>query len=317
MWETLELKRVRKYEDTFNGDFAADYPDYVNSVSTILKKIRSHMSPLKTILGSFCPRRRPRAANERILYNVQDKSVFDISALGNGSYEPDLFDLSSYPPVVQGLFTELLRFFKAEEECMDICIGILEEERRLRNNPQECKFLLDDYRRDAYDRFKNLVTLFAEDTIAALRATNQVYIRRQEYATEETFAANEFHKHTHKDMDHYVLIESLSAADDITPEERALWGSNPKDVKKIRFAVDHFDELLPEDFKHTKMGLYEYIFCQWALPGNIKGATEYFIKHYRGKYKTTRYAGVNKHCREYDKDSDNVKNFISRIIRVL
>lgn len=42
-----ELERLHKYEKDFNRDFATDHNDYYNSVSEILRHMRSHMSPLK------------------------------------------------------------------------------------------------------------------------------------------------------------------------------------------------------------------------------------------------------------------------------
>lgn len=78
--------------------------------------------------------------------------------------------------------------------------------------------------------------------------------------------------------------------------------------------ISHFDELLPPDFKHKDMGMYEYIFCQWALPNNVKKALEYFISNYNGEHKVVQYAAVNKHRQKYDKDSKMVKKFHSNII---
>ena len=61
------------------------------------------------------------------------------------------------------------------------------------------------------------------------------------------------------------------------------------------------------------MGMYEYIFCQWALPENVKQAVEYFIEHYNGNYTPVKYAAVNKHSPEYNKNSEMVKDFVSGI----
>lgn len=100
---------------------------------------------------------------------------------------------------------------------------------------------------------------------------------------------------------------------DITIKEKVLWGNNPKTIKKIRYVISHFDELLPARFKHKLMGMYEYIFCQWALPENVKQAVDYFLEHYNGIYKPVKYAAVNKHSLGYDKNSKMVKDFTAGI----
>lgn len=307
-----ELGRVRKYEKDFNAEFATDHNGYYNSVEEILKHIRSHMSPLKTILRKFCYRKQP-SKSDMDFYHIPRQSVFDKSILSSGAFQPDLFDISEYPVEVQGLFSEMQKFFKAEVECMDICTGILEEELRIMKDPVQSKYLLDKYRRKAFEKLKNQIMLISDDVIENLKTLNPAYQRFSDYASEEGFAQGEFHKHNTADMDHFCLIEIATKNKDITNEEKSLWGDNPSLVKKIRYVIMHFDELLPKDFKHKMMGYYEYIFCQWALPGNIKRATGYFIKHYNGVHKTSKYAAVNKQSVHYYKDSDDVKDFIKNI----
>ena len=115
-----ELERLKKFEPSFNNQFATDHNNYYNSVSEVLRHIRSHLSPLKIILKKFCPRKHPSAA-ECEMYKISPKSVIDASLLGDEIYQPDLFELESFPPAVQGLYNEMIKFFKAEKECMDIC----------------------------------------------------------------------------------------------------------------------------------------------------------------------------------------------------
>lgn len=307
-----ELERLKKFEPTFNNQFATDHNNYYNSVSEVLRHIRSHLSPLKIILKKFCPRKHPSAA-ECEMYKISPKSVIDASLLGDEVYQPDLFELESFPPAVQGLYNEMIKFFKAEKECMDICAEILQEELAIRKDPIKSKCILDKYRQKAYKRMENMIMLISEDTIEYLKATTPAYQAYQQYASEEGFAQGEFHKQNCASMDHLCLIEAKTENEDITIKEKVLWGNNPKTIKKIRYVISHFDELLPTDFKHKLMGMYEYIFCQWALPENVKQAVEYFIEHYNGKYTPVKYAAVNKHSLEYDKNSEMVKDFASGI----
>ena len=45
----------------------------------------------------------------------------------------------------------------------------------------------------------------------------------------------------------------------------------------------------------------------------MKQAVEYFIEHYNGNYTPVKYAAVNKHSPEYNKNSEMVKDFVSGI----
>lgn len=307
-----ELARLHKYENDFNLDFATDHNDYYNSVSKILRHMRSHISPLKTIFKKFCPRNHP-TVTQCANFDIKQKSIFEESILGKGVYKGSLFDISTYPSAVQGLFNELNLFFKAEEECMNICTNILEEEKEIRKDPVKSKYLLDIYRRKAYKRMKSLIMLIPEDMVEVLKGINPAYMSYQKYASDEGFAQGEYHKHLSADMDQFCVIEHLTSPGNITLEEKALWGNNPKTIKKIKYVISHFDELLPSDFRQKHMGLYLYIFCQWALHNNVKRALEYFTAHYKGKYKVVKYTGVNKHNVDYNKNSEIVKKFLSNI----
>jgi hypothetical protein len=65
------------------------------------------------------------------------------------------------------------------------------------------------------------------------------------------------------------------------------------------------------------MGKFQYYFCKWALPSNISNATKYFIKHYNGKWKVSKYAAVNSHGKDYDHNSAEVKEFHTAIETLL
>lgn len=309
-----ELERLRKYETDFNNDFATDHNNYYNSVAGLLWHIRSHMSPLKNVFKKFCPRQHPTVP-QCARYGIRQKSVFEGSVLAKGDYANPIFDISSYPPVVKGLYTELRKFFDAEKTCMQICIGIIEEEKKIRKDPERCKYLLDIYRQKSYQRFKNVMIAISADAINLFKSVTLSYQNYQNYESEASFAQGEYHKHNHADMEHFFIIEGYMASDNLSMTEKALWGYAKK-IKRVRYVVSHFDELLPADFNHKDMGLYEYMFCQWALPSNIKQAVEYFIQHYHGKHKVVKYAAANKRSSQYDKNSEKAKNFFSNINRL-
>jgi hypothetical protein len=153
--------------------------------------------------------------------------------------------------------------------------------------------------------------LITDDTIDTLIDINPTYQRYQNYSTDEAFAQEEFHKPNVPEMDQFCVIEFGVAKRkyQLDNDEIANWGKNPNWIKKIRYIVKHFDELLPDYFNHKMMGKFQFYFCKWALPGNIKKGNEYFIKHYKGNLKVSQYAAVNNHGKNYDQHSEEVKNF--------
>ena len=315
-----ELIRLRKYKEDFNDMFATDHNNYYNSVAELLSHIRSHTSPLKNLLKKTCNRRHPDK-KECKRYNIKPKSVRKESVLASGSYQKPIFSIDdpTTPAQVSGLFRELKKFFADEKECMEICVVVLDEEAEIRKDPVKSKYVLDKYRRKAFEKLRGQIMLISDDMISTLKEITPAYQCFKNFATDEAFAQEEFHKHNVTDMDHFCLIELAVSKqkNKLENDELANWGDNPSWVKKIRYVIKHFDELLPNDFSHKKMGQYEYYFCKWALPQNISNATKYFIKHYNGKWKVSKYGAVNSHSKDYDQHSDEVKNFHEAIQTLL
>lgn len=307
-----ELKRVKQFEKTFNQEFATDHNGYYNAVAELLRKMRCHMSVLKMVLSKTCPRKHPNK-NVCHKYNIPSKSIYDKSMLAFTDYQEDAFGLPSYPDEVNGLHTELLKLFNAENECFTICHNIIEEEEEIRKDPHWAKCLLDKYRNKAYKRLRSSIMLVSKEAIETLKTITPSYLSYQQASSEENFAANDFHEHNVIDMDHFCLIELMEKDNEFTDEEYALFGKAPETIRKVKKAIACFDDCLPDDFKTSKLGEYQYMFCKWAMPNNIKGMNEYLMKHYTGKYQLRKYGGVNKHSSKYDKNSPEVTVFYSRI----
>ncbi len=307
-----ELSRLKKYEADFNDRFATDHNDYYNSVATLLKHIKSHISPLKTILKRTCSHKHPNKKDCK-KYNIKPKSVRKESVLASKSYQKPLYgiDYPTTPPQVSGLFHELQKFFADENMCFKICLKVLKDEAEIRKDPVKSKYILDKYRRKAFEKLRSQIILISDDMIGTLKEITPAYLRFKTFATDEAFAQEEFHKHNVADMDHFCLIELAMAKQNnkLENDELANWGDNPGWVKKIKYVVKHFDEVLPAYFNHKMMGKFQYYFCKWALPDNISNATKYFIKHYDGKWKVSKYGAVNSHGKDYNQHSAEVKDF--------
>ena len=315
-----ELNRLRKYQEEFNDMFATDHNNYYNSVAELLSHIRSHTAPLKTLLKRTCDHKHPNKRDSQH-YKIKPKSVRKESVLASKSYQKPIFSIDdpSTPSQVSGLFRELNKFFADEKECMGICVKVLNEEAEIRKDPIKSKYVLDKYRRKAFEKLRSLIMLISDDMISTLKEITPAYQCFKNFATDEAFAQEEFHRHNVTDMDHFCLIELAVAKqkNQLENDELANWGDNPSWVKRIRYVVMHFDNLLPSNFTHKMMGKYQYYFCKWALPGNISNATKYFIKHYSGKWKVSKYAAVNSHGKGYDQHSAEVINFHSAIKTLL
>ena len=314
-----ELRRVKSL--SFNlvhaYEFATDCNEYFNVVAEALRKIRSHMSPLKKVLERTSPNNHPDK-NECKRFGIESKSVIDESVLnGNVCYQKDLFGLDSFPSEVRGLYNELLKFFQMEEECMQLCLKNIKIESDIRKNPKITNAIWKNYYQKTLKKFESAIILITDDTIEMLKAICPAYKCYIASSSEENFSQDNYHKHNTADAEHLCFILRITKCKNYSDEELALWGDDPATIDKVRTVVRNFDSLLPEDFSHKDMGKYQYMFCNWAQPHNIKKANSYFQNNYNGNYKITKYGGVNKHRSNYDKNSNKVKEFLSEIELIL
>lgn len=308
-----ELARLRKFQETFNRSFATDHNDHFNSVKILLRQIRSHTSPLKTLFGRTTERYHKPTAAQMETYQMESKPVREASVMGNAECPRSLFGIDdpSIPAQVRGLFHELEQFFAAEQECMECCLKVLKEEELIRQDPVLCHFLLDSCLHEIYERLRSVTVLMSDETIDFLKTENPPYRLSLHCATDEAFAQEGFHKYNRAAMEYYSLIRMYDAQHQfrLDSEEIALWGRQPELAAQIKYALQHFDELLPPDFRQKLMGRYMYYFCRWALPYNVKGAVAYFHTHYRGSWKLVKYAAVASYALEYDARDPRVADF--------
>lgn len=307
-----ELARIKKFETDFISTFATDYNGYFNNVEIVLTRMRSHTSPLKTILKKTCSSKKPRNF-ELELFNIEPKPVVDASVLATPEYQTSCIDIDdpSIPSPIRDLYHELISFFENQKEAFVICMRILKQVEEVKRDPIKSKYYLDNYRQKTWARIKNTVMLISEDTIEMLIKINPIYQRYQTRSSEEAFAQSEYHNVNTAEMDHFCLIEKLVAQKKygLEKDEIANWGNRPELVKKIKYVSNHFDEVLPSNFGQKSMGKYQYYFCKWALPGNIKACNKYFCKHYHGKWRPSGYAAVNSHSTDYVKRENEISNF--------
>lgn len=311
-----EKKRLDQYQKDFINSFATDHNKYFSTVELLMNRIRSYTSLLKTLLHKTCSNKRPTKL-ERNLFGIQRIAVLDASALATDEYQTSCIKITdpSIPEEIRTLYDEISSFFEDLNECVRLCKEILNVEANTRNNPELCKAYLDNYRKKAFEKLKNQIMLFSEDILIDLTNLNPAYKDYISSADDATFAQKNYHRHNSAVMDHFCLIQKMQAMynHNLENDEIANWGTDPMLVKKIRYVCEHFDELLPDDFRQKAMGRYQYYFCRWVPQISIKKANDYFVKHYRGNWNTSKYAAVNAHAIEYLSKKDEVDAFESAI----
>jgi hypothetical protein len=117
---------------------------------------------------------------------------------------------------------------------------------------------------------------------------------------EKTFAQDWFHRASPQDVDRITLVKAFSEADEDPNMMVAmtLFGKDKQHILRINYAIDHFDELLPEKCKRGVIpALHLFFFMEWCSPlVGVESWLTYFNKRYKesgGKWKVIGVSALN------------------------
>lgn len=308
-----ELIRAEVYKESYNKEYATEINGYYQELHEVFKKIRSHMSPFKTLM-----QKGQKGIHSYIAdcekYGVEPKSMMDTSVMGNAPFTYALFPIAEQPACIQQLYHILESFFEAIQKCMELCIEMINEETNIRKDPSRSYALFNEAREKAWKDILDEVLLITDSTIDTLKRINPVYQDSLKFSSERDFAPNGFHVYTKIALRHYNEIKCYEAQQKgYTGLELAIWDDQLDVIDNVRMVVKEFDNLLPESFEQRNMGQYMYYFCQWACAKKTKKVCEYFIQNYKGKYKPSQYPAVNNHHKTFNEKAIEYRKFIENI----
>lgn len=313
-----EYDRALRHSEGYNEKYPNNIGNYFGDISNVLSKLRSHMSALKTLLRRGCTTSHVSSCYY-MRPETSPKPLIQSSVMGRAPYCNPIFPMEEEVKEVQYLFEQVKAFYAAEKKCMDLCVGILNNEKKNSRDSDYCFLLLNNERQKAWQKMEDEICLISEDVINTIKETNPAYKDRCNYASEREFAPFGFHRYNESILNHLHLLDYYISRlkKDYTPLELSLWGNQYDVIDNVRKVVADFDNLLPEHFSTKDMGRYLYYFCNWALPSNMKKVHKYFVETYKGKYKTVNYGAVMHHKETFNSDHVEHRVFISNIANLI
>lgn len=307
----VEYNRLVDFSKVFNKEFATMDNKCYSSALTMLRKLRSGISETKKLFMRFCP----KVAREKIIKNVlnKPKSAYDYSCIGSDTYQLSLFDFEGYPTCVKGLFNEMEKFFLLLIRCLQLCLQVLEDERKIRCDNKYCKLLLENFKEKVLSEIADITCLLVRDSEYYSEESNPAIASRNRYDSDEAWAPIGFHNYSRTDVKMLVIKQILDEekGSDLTRMERNLFGADETKVHKYRHIIKHFDELLPENYhrKHLPakyiLMFFHYIGIQ---EGKMSDAVNYFNEVYISSpthhFGTVTYQAVSGYKKEVLQDKD-------------
>lgn len=324
-----KLKRQKehlfKFNKTFNKRWATEDNGCFDYSIKQSRRIRSGLAGIRKVFMMFC-----RPSRKRLPDGMSTPQAYERSLITTPHYYADLYGLESYPQCVTDLFRTMLEFYDTLDDCIEECKRALQEERITGSDPEKSfELLISDCERSKKQQF---IILEAMDQDPALKKAmmeskyltsdeaNPVlkeYRQAKANQEEKIFAKNWFHRASPEDVDRITLDKAFAEADEDPDMMWAMtvFGKNKEKIHNINYAIEHFDDLLPEKCKRGKIpAMHLYFFMKWCKPSvGTQSFLKYFDKRYKkhdGKWETIGYSaisGANTKETKNKKESEKIK----------
>ncbi len=310
----IEYERAKRNSTGYNEKYPNNIGNYFGDVSTVLSKLRSHMSTLKTLLRKGCSSAH-LSSGSYFQPVMPPKPLIQSSVMGRAPYCNPIFPMEEEAEEVQYLFEQVKAFYAAEKKCMDLCVEILENEKKKSQGPDYCMMLLSHERLNSWKKMEDDICLITDEVIHTIMETNPAYRDRCNFASEKEFAPYGFHRYNNDVVHHLHVLDYYQGrlTNNYTCLELSIWGDRYDEIENARKVVANFDNLLPEHFSSKEMGRFMYYFCIWVKSSNMKNVHRYFIETYKGKHKPVYYNAVMHHKTTFNHEHVEYKVFVGNI----
>lgn len=311
-----ELLRLNEFAHVFNKLYATKNNKWFSSAEIMLKKIQSHYLRWREVLKLTSPRKKKRKQNRKPV----EHSIYDTSYLNkNRPFVGDFYGIDSYGSLLSDLKVELENFLSDMVAGIKLCETMLNEEERIKENPLWIKEIYED----CYNMTvtKNRETIDWLVSIGRANTDNQLYQLMLTYKDKDKFIQEQFHEHTDVKFNDYVFVDIVMTLmnNNINSTEQMLWGRNYEKIKLVRFAIEHFDQLLTPHGRSGYNGsdIMEFIaWCDVTKDPNRREDEDhilynYLTENYNGERHFVGWPSVFDSRKHYNEEVSTLKSIAS------
>lgn len=291
----LEHSRLLRLKQSgFIENFATNCNKRYDTAHFLMNKMRSGLSRGMKLLEEFCEKKRHKG------HSKSKRKVVANSKMGNCAYTLSIWGLEQYEASVKKLYQEVCQYNDDLTACIDLCQEIINQVNYVRNHP--------DYANEIYDKCHKETVLNSRTTIRRfislkVNLENDIYAKMEEWERKKQAMKNLKARLYHTlDMNEWYdlcIVEEVMMArqQDLTNEERALWGDNKQKAMCARVVYEHLDELTPKGQKGMIGGMFLARLHRWSnvqLNRGLECWYEYFLSGYirHGKLKPAKPSAI-------------------------
>lgn len=319
----LEYSRLERLKVGFIESYATNYNKRYSTTHMLMNKMRSGISRGLKMLEDFCEKKKRKG------HSKSKRKVVENSKMGKGEYRPSIYGLEYYKESVKVLYEEVVNYTNDLTKCIDLCLYMTEQVNAVRANPERANEIYDKCHKDTISNHRSVIKRFISmnaDMESDILKKMEEWERQKKSMKE--LRAKLYHTLDENEWNDLCISEEVMIArkQDITNEERYLWGDNKQQVLRVRVVFEHLDELLPVDKKYISGEFMARLF-QWCNILSNRGLGNwysYFYKNYmmHGKM-TPRGEGAIKMAKkkiallDSDEDKEQRQEFNQKLEQLL
>ena len=277
----LEFARLKRLKDEgFIEKFATNYNKRYSTCHMLMNKMRSGISRGMQMLEKLCNKKRSRGNSK------SKRKVIDSSKMGNSPYNSALWGLEYHIESVSILYNEIVSYKNHLNECIDLCLDIIEQVAYIRSHPETAYEKHQNNRQEVLQNNRSVIKRFIDlNADMENELMEKVEAWKQEKKSMEEISAMLYHTLDENEYNDWIISEEVMAArrQGITNQERALWGDNKQQVMRCRAAYSHIDELSPEGQKDHIGGKFLALLHNWSKVVTTRGL-DYWLTYFTEFY---------------------------------
>lgn len=237
--EEKELFRLGKMSFGYNRKWATNHNRCFGNKQVVLDKRQSQYKSWREMLKATTPRYKAAPCDSE-----NPRSTYQNSFLTHQPYEQDMWGPASYGRLVYDLWDTIDTTIHHMDEGKELCDDMIAKEKEIDNDPERKKELFwDQYYKEAE---RNSAVIESQVRKGVVDIDNPEYQRMLSFSDTNTYAISDFHQRTETGFSGFVVTNETLAAQNnqITHKEITLFGSNPDRINRVRFLIDHLEELL-------------------------------------------------------------------------
>jgi hypothetical protein len=277
----LEFSRLLRFKQSgFIEQYATNCNKLYDTSHLLMNKMRSGLSRGLKLLEAFCEKKRRKGQSK------SNRKVVDSSKMGNCAYTLSLWGLEHYKESVKILYEEVCHYNADLTKCIDLSLEMIDQVNYVRTHPEYADKIYNKCHEETVLNNRTTIKRFIK---LKVNLENDIYTKMEEWEKKKKALKNLKAKLYHTlDIDEWndlCIVEEVMLArqQDMTNEERALWGDDKQKVMCARVVYKYLDELEPKGQKGMVGGMFLARLHRWSnlLPNRgLEYWYEYFISIY-------------------------------------